>query len=215
MVPPASDKIPRVPAVLRIPLGFDRISEYRVLHLLRPGFRSRSSILSLAISWSFNPGPWTGLGFSPFARRYSGNHCCFLFLRVLRCFSSPGTSLDGHVFTCRWQLMSAAEVPHSDTSASSLPYSFTELFAVWRVLLRFSVARHSPYALPYLISGSRVFRDVLSFKNFPPHSPPPFPKNPPIPVGRCYFFGQGPPKMNSPLLSPRKEEVIPPVLGTT
>ena len=31
------------------------------------------------------------LGSSPFARRYSGNHCCFLFLRVLRCFSSPGS----------------------------------------------------------------------------------------------------------------------------
>ena len=25
----------------------------------------------------------------PFARRYSENHCCFLFLWVLRCFSSP------------------------------------------------------------------------------------------------------------------------------
>ena len=31
-----------------------------------------------------------GLGFSPFARHYLGNHYCFLFLRVLRCFSSPG-----------------------------------------------------------------------------------------------------------------------------
>jgi hypothetical protein len=30
-----------------------------------------------------------GLGSSPFARHYSGNHNCFLFLRVLRCFSSP------------------------------------------------------------------------------------------------------------------------------
>ena len=30
-----------------------------------------------------------GLGYSPFARHYWGNHCCFLFLRVLRCFSSP------------------------------------------------------------------------------------------------------------------------------
>ena len=30
-----------------------------------------------------------GLGSSPFARRYLGNHYCFLFLRVLRCFSSP------------------------------------------------------------------------------------------------------------------------------
>ena len=33
----------------------------------------------------------TGLGFFPFARRYSGNRCFFLFLRVLRCFSSPGS----------------------------------------------------------------------------------------------------------------------------
>ena len=32
-----------------------------------------------------------GLGCSPFARHYWGNHCCFLFLRVLRCFSSPGS----------------------------------------------------------------------------------------------------------------------------
>ena len=32
-----------------------------------------------------------GLGYSDFARHYSRNHCCFLFLRVLRCFSSPGS----------------------------------------------------------------------------------------------------------------------------
>ena len=32
-----------------------------------------------------------GLGSFPFARRYSGNRYFFLFLRVLRCFSSPGS----------------------------------------------------------------------------------------------------------------------------
>ena len=31
------------------------------------------------------------LGCSPFARHYSGNRYCFLFLRVLRWFSSPGS----------------------------------------------------------------------------------------------------------------------------
>ena len=31
----------------------------------------------------------TGLGSSAFARHYLRNHCYFLFLRVLRCFSSP------------------------------------------------------------------------------------------------------------------------------
>ena len=35
----------------------------------------------------------SGLGFSGFARRYSRNHFCFLFLRLLRCFSSPGSLL--------------------------------------------------------------------------------------------------------------------------
>ena len=34
-----------------------------------------------------------GLGFSPFARRYSGNRYCFLFLRILRCLTSPGCPL--------------------------------------------------------------------------------------------------------------------------
>src|SRR3978361_513851 len=30
-----------------------------------------------------------GLASSAFARHYSRNHCCFLFLWVLRCFTSP------------------------------------------------------------------------------------------------------------------------------
>ena len=46
-----------------------------------------------------------GLGCSPVARRYWGNHFCFLFLRVLRCFSSPGSpphnGADGSPSDCR------------------------------------------------------------------------------------------------------------------
>ena len=49
-----------------------------------------------------------GLGSFHFARRYLGNHCCFLFLRVLRCFSSPGSlpyvmnwRMDDRSFSCR------------------------------------------------------------------------------------------------------------------
>ena len=34
-----------------------------------------------------------GLGSSAFARHYLRNHCYFLFLRVLRCFSSPRSPL--------------------------------------------------------------------------------------------------------------------------
>ena len=36
----------------------------------------------------------SGLGSSAFARHYLRNHYCFLFLRLLRCFSSPGLPLD-------------------------------------------------------------------------------------------------------------------------
>src|SRR5699024_986675 len=34
-----------------------------------------------------------GLGWFPFAHRYLGNRVFFLFLQVLRCFSSPGWPL--------------------------------------------------------------------------------------------------------------------------
>ena len=39
-----------------------------------------------------------GLGSSHFARRYFGNRFFFLFLRLLRCFSSPGSLLKIYVF---------------------------------------------------------------------------------------------------------------------
>ena len=39
----------------------------------------------------------SGLGSSHFDRHYSGNHYCFLFLRLMRCFSSPGLLHD-----CSW-----------------------------------------------------------------------------------------------------------------
>ena len=47
------------------------------------------------------PGPATpeckhsGLGWCAFARHYSRNRVCFPFLRVLRCFTSPGVALGG------------------------------------------------------------------------------------------------------------------------
>ena len=48
-----------------------------------------------------------GLGSFAFARRYSQNRCFFLFLRLLRCFSSPGS------------LYMAMYSPYSDWSSSS------------------------------------------------------------------------------------------------
>jgi hypothetical protein len=83
------------------------ISEFRLqdCHLLWLPFPEHSATLPFCNSPEdlqiFNEAPHNplhatpaglhiqGLGCSPFARRYLGNRGCFLFLRVLRCFSSP------------------------------------------------------------------------------------------------------------------------------
>lgn len=39
-----------------------------------------------------------GLASSAFARHYSRNHCCFLFLWVLRCFTSPRSLNPPYIF---------------------------------------------------------------------------------------------------------------------
>ena len=53
----------------------------------------RTVLLGLVVDYAVRTPECThsGLGSFPFARRYLGNHCCFLFLRLLRCFSSPGS----------------------------------------------------------------------------------------------------------------------------
>ena len=105
------------------------------------------------------------MGSFPFARRYSGNHCCFLLLRVLRCFSSPGSSPATMDSSLDGRLLLLPGSPIRTSAALRSLDSSPQLFAVWHVLLHFRVARHPPYALPYLISGSRVFFEILLHKN--------------------------------------------------
>ena len=91
MVPAPSHWIPRVPwysGRRRLPSS----SAYGAFTLCGRPFQRRSASFPVG---SCGPLPRrasrTGLGSSRFARRYSGNHFCFLFLRLLRCFSSPGS----------------------------------------------------------------------------------------------------------------------------
>ncbi len=56
-------------------------------------FQTASSISSIQISLSHYPSHTAGLGSSPFVRHYLGNHCYFLFLALLRCFSSRRSPL--------------------------------------------------------------------------------------------------------------------------
>ena len=91
-----------------------------------------------------------GLGSFPFARRYLGNRCFFLFLRVLRCFSSPGLPLYTYVFSIQY-IAKLCRFPHSEIFGSQAICAYPKLIAAYHVLLRLLVPRHSPCALCSLI----------------------------------------------------------------
>ena len=77
-------------ALLRIPLCFVllRIPDCHRLWPAFPGCSSHKSSCNAVVLQPHSCRNMNGLGCSPFARHYWGNHCYFLFLQVLRCFSS-------------------------------------------------------------------------------------------------------------------------------
>ena len=85
-----------------------------------------------------------GLGYAAFAHHYSRYHCCFLFLRLLRCFSSAGSPpLKGIMH------LQCIGLPHSDILGSKPICGYPKLFAACHVLLRLREPRHPPCALGY------------------------------------------------------------------
>ena len=69
-----------------LPLSLTRLSRSTA------GFSKTILLAFSSLSVVLTPGcTHPGLGSSHFARRYFGNRCFFLFLRLLRCFSSPGS----------------------------------------------------------------------------------------------------------------------------
>ena len=106
MVLPGSRRVPRVPRYSGTKRGSLSLFAYGAFTLCRRSFqiiRLRNRFVTPRCHCSRTlPGPATpllqrlqtwhnnGLGCSLFARRYWGNRFCFLFLRVLRWFTSPG-----------------------------------------------------------------------------------------------------------------------------
>ena len=115
-------------------------------HLLWLRFPADSSIFNRGLSRrSFNPGGCldnAGLGSCAFARHYLRNHFCFLFLRVLRCFSSPGSP---HAW--RDAGPAAGGLPHSEIRASKSICLYARLIAACHVLRRLQEPRHPSCAL--------------------------------------------------------------------
>ena len=87
----------------------------------------------------------------------------FLFLRVLRCFSSPGSPPYTMYSLYGYRRITNGEFPHSDICGSTFICNSPQLFAACHVLLRRLVPRHPPYALIRLIVY--VFVSILRTKN--------------------------------------------------
>ena len=120
-------------------------SAYGAVTLSGPPFQAPSATFASSVLPALLPRARLdarGLGSSPFARRYSGSHCCFPFLRLLGCFGSSGSPP---------HLADAAPprggLPHSDTCGSKAVRASPQTFAACRVLHRLREPRHPPYAL--------------------------------------------------------------------
>ena len=146
-------------ALLRIPLCPPRL-RVRGFHPLRPHFPVCSTHLSSATARSYNPGdalPRHRFGLFPVRSPLLGeSFIYFLFLRVLRCFSSP-----------RWlprlawmTVLQTAGLSHSDISGSTVICTCPELFAAYHVLHSLDEPRHPPCALSYFFRCPYLFEET-------------------------------------------------------
>ena len=120
------------PALLRIQLRGNSISNTRLsrstVQLSRRFFYQVTVDFAVLQPRACRNTP--GLGCSAFARHYLRNHCCFLFLQVLRCFSSLRSP---HIVVIPLQ---GIGFPHSDIHGSTVICTSPWLFAACHVLLR-------------------------------------------------------------------------------
>ena len=120
-----------------------------------------------------------GLASSAFARHYSRNHNCFLFLRVLRCFTSPRSLQLPYIFRQRLPDMTPVfqGFPIRTSSDQSSFTNSPRLIAGYNVLLRLLVPRHPPIALSSLLiyKDARVHCEVLKIRASPHHQHPKMP----------------------------------------
>ena len=121
----------------------------------------------------------TGLASSAFARHYSRNHNCFLFLRVLRCFTSPRSLQHPYRFKVRSPDMTPVfrgfpiRTSTDQSSFTNSPW----LIAGYNVLHRLLMPRHPPIALSSLspkIPKQKLLKDArVHYTILKQHTPTP------------------------------------------
>ena len=162
MGPPASHGIARAPwysGAIREPARL----RLRGSHPLRPAFPGGSTSVRVAHSPGIRrvprmvlqppdrigppPTERSGFGLVRVRSPLLTESLRFLFLRVLRCFSSPGSLHAPYGFGCGSPGIIPGGLPHSDIRGSKPAGGSPRLFAAIHVLHRHSVPRHPPCAL--------------------------------------------------------------------
>ena len=130
--------MPLGPVALRVP-------DY---HRLRPNFPERSTRASDTTAWSYYPAcasPRTRFGLFPGRSPLLGESLVyFLFLWVLRCFSSPGSPPYSYI---GMTVLQTAGLSHSEILGSQVICTYPRLIAACHVLHRLREPRHPPDAL--------------------------------------------------------------------
>ena len=170
MVPADSRRIPRAPRYSGYRYGGTglRVSGFHTLRRTFPGTSAHQSRSDVTV---LQPPPRRnapGLGSSPFARHYWGNHSYFLFLRVLRCFSSPRwpPSSDG------WRVFNAPGFPirtSADQGPFAPPRGFSQLITSFVASESLGIRRapfvtfSSPWTAPSRRPGEYTFSDFVLY----------------------------------------------------
>ena len=99
-----------------------------------------------------------GLASSGFARHYLRNRFCFLFLWVLRCFTSPRSLYPPYIFRRESPGHKSAQrgFPIRKSSDQGSIISSPRLIADFYVLLRLQMPRHPPFALRNLTTKIKI-----------------------------------------------------------
>ena len=131
MVLADSGRITRVPPYLGYPLGCSNVLRTRLSRSLA-GLPSPFRYAPAVLPWPRNPeatrvtSVWAS--FSGFARHYYRNRVFFLFLQVLRCFTSLGLRYCPYGFGAEQRGVTRAGFPHSDIPGSTLGWQLPEAF---------------------------------------------------------------------------------------
>ena len=158
-----SHKVSRVSCYLGIKTTLTiafQLQDYNLLwlifsdHSLKQLFCNRAALLQEDPFWSHDPLYTTLVGYKckrfglvPFRSPLLRESILFLFLRVLRCFTSPGFAFCSYTFRTKSCGITRKRFPHSDIPGSMLVCSSPRLIAAYHVLHRLSAPSHPPYAL--------------------------------------------------------------------